>query len=257
MRVLIWEFAINYFLWYYNGQMWGYFAMGTRIDELKWKLFKKKRFALLLYGLKTGLVHLYDEELLSRLREVSYGGLSASLLLLNAGLTNGYCYDRGPLITLGFGDDDFQLVDADIDSIKLNPQYIKEYREGKLGDDYANHCFAERTDANGVVWVYDASDGLVVEKNLYYMMERPRITKVNGKAATLAYLDYDFLRDADFERDKYVLPIVLPIIEDKLVPINPCYQAQLKRELELLKERAHYDDLCREMQEDMKAKGFN
>jgi len=230
--------------------------VGTRIDELKWKLHKTKTTLLLAYGLKNGLVHMYDEELLSRLREISYGGVPVSLLLLHAGLSNGYCYDRGPAVTLGFGDDDFQVVDADIDSIRFNPEYIKEYKEGKLGEDYANHCYAERTDANGVVWVYDASIGLVIEKGLYERMERPRVTKVNDKASTLAYLDYDFLRDADFERDKYALPMIIPNIEAKLIPVNPCYRKRLKRELELFKERIHYDDVCREIHEDMKAKGF-
>ncbi len=96
----------------------------------------------------------------------------------------------------------------------------------------------------------------MIEKNLYYRIERPRITKVNDRAATLEYLDYDFLKDADFERDKYALPIILPLIESRLIPINPCYAEQLKREVELLKTRVHYDDICREMQEDMEAKGF-
>lgn len=229
--------------------------MATAIDKLRWELYRKRYRALLCYGASKGLVKTYDEELLSNLRHIYYGGVPASILLLHEGMCNGHCYDRGPLVTLGFGDDDFQVVDADIDGIKLRPKYVDEYRKGEWGAYYANHCFAERTASDGTVWVYDTSAGLVIEKSLYYKMENPRITKTNDRETTLRYLYYDFLRDSNIERDKYALHIILPLLERKLKPTQPFYLEQLKREIAILKEEVDYEGICEEIHNDMRRIG--
>lgn len=200
--------------------------MATELEQLKWKLHKKKYDILFDYGVKHGLIRSYDNQLIENLRHIYYGGLPASILLLHGKLSNGYCYDRGTLITLGFGNDDFQVVDADIDSLKLNPQFIDEYRYNNLSEYYPNHCFAERTTSDGITWVYDTSVGLVFEKSLYYKMQNPKITKVNNRSTTLKFLYYDFQRDSDIERDKYELPLILPNIEACMYPTQPFYLEQ-------------------------------
>lgn len=228
----------------------------SRIDDIKWKLHLKKRDVLIRYGVSRGLVRMYDDELLSRLRHIYYGGIPATILLLHAGLCNGFCYDRGTLVSLGFGEDDFNIVDEDVDSIKLNPKYVEEHRIGKLGDDYPNHCVAERTDSRGIVWVYDTSVGLVFEKTLYGLIERPRVTKVNDRQSTIEFLEEDFLRDMDIERDRYVLHVTLPLIEAKIIPVQNFYKDQLLKEIEILKEEVDYDGVVCEIHEDMKRMGL-
>lgn len=230
--------------------------VATKLDELKWKLFNKKRDILFEYGIKNGLIFGYDDKLLERLRDVNYGGLPASLIILNEKLCNGYCYDRGPLISLGFGDDDFQIVDADIDSLRLNPEYIDEYKNNKIDNHYAEHCFAERKLKDGIVLVYDASLGLVFEKSFYYKLEHPKIRVVNNKEKTLNFLREEFLEDSSLERDKYILPLILPNLEKRLTPIQPFYEEQLKEEIRLIKEKVNYDELCKEIHDDMKRKKF-
>ena len=230
--------------------------MATRVEELKWKLHRKKYNILFYYGIKNGLIQSYDKELMSNLRHIYYGGIPATILLLHAYLSNGHCYDRGTLVSLGFGEDDFQVVDADIDSLRLNPTYIDEYRAGKTSEHYGDHCFAERTRPDGTTWVYDTSLGLVIEKGLYYKMENPKVRIVNNKQRTLEFLDVDFVRDMDIERDKYALPLILPNIESNLVAIQPFYQEQLKQEISILKQELGYDDICKEIHDDMLAKGF-
>ena len=54
------------------------------------------------YGVKHGLISAYDKKLIENLR----GELSASIWL-HSKLSDGHCYDRGTLVTLGFGDGDF------------------------------------------------------------------------------------------------------------------------------------------------------
>ena len=151
------------------------------------------------YGVKHGLIRSYDNQLIENLRHIYYGGLPASILLLHGKLSNGHCYDRGTLITLGFGDDDFQVVDADIDSLKLNPAFIR--------DDpmYADHCIVERTTADGRKLIYDTSCGFVFDKDLYWLMERPKVRHSNSKDSIKRFIeeDEDF-HPEDVDRDKYV-----------------------------------------------------
>ena len=230
--------------------------MATILEEKKWKLHKEKYDELFNYGVKHGLISTYDKKLIENLRRIYCGGIPASILLLHGKLSNGYCYDRGKLVTLGFENDDFQVVDADIDSLRLNPKYIDEYRTGNGSEHFANHCFAERTLKDGKTLVYDTSVGLVFEKNLYYKLENSKITNVKNKETTLKFLYYDFQKDSDIERDRYALPLILPNIEKCLVPTQPFYLEQLKQEIEILKQKVYYDSMCKEIHEDMKAKGF-
>lgn len=146
----------------------------------------------------------------------------------------------------------------DIDSLRLNPQYIDEYRNGNGSESehFANYCFAERTLKDGTILVYDTSVGLVFEKDLYYKLENPKITKVDDRKTTLRFLYYDFQQDSDIEKDKYSLPLIFPNIENYLVPTQPFYLEQLKQEVEILKQEVNYNDVCKEIHEDMKAKGF-
>jgi len=225
--------------------------MATKLDEIKWELYKKKKSILFSYGISKGLIHSYEKQLIENLRHVYYGGVPASIILLCKSICGGYCYDRALLVTLGFGDDDFQLVDADIDGINLNPMYI----DTSCGDEhYGNHCFAERTKKDGTTWVYDTSLGLVIEKNLYYKIERPKITKINSKQATLDYCEYKDIKNARIENDKYMLPLILPNIEHAANKEIEFYSQFLREEIKRFKQEIDYDGICREINEDMKRK---
>ena len=230
--------------------------MATKLEQLKWKLHKKKYDILFDYGVKHGLIRQYDNQLIENLRHVYYGGFPASILLLHGKLSRGHCYDRGTLITLGFGDDDFQVVDADVDSLKLNPQLVDECRYNNLSEHYPNHCFAERILKDGRTLVYDTSLGLVFDKKLYYRLENPKITKINDKETTLEFLYYDSQRDSNIETDKYTLPFLLPTIERNLEPIQLLYSEQLKEEIELFKKEINYESICEEVQNEIKVKKF-
>lgn len=87
-------------------------------------------------------------------------------------------------------------------------------------------------------------------------MEKPKIKIVNDKETTLKFLSYDFLLDSDIQRDKYVLPLILPQLEKNLIPTQPFYLEALKQEIEILKQEVNYDSICQEIKEDMKTKGF-
>ena len=50
--------------------------------------------------------------------------------------------------------------------------------------------------------------------------------------------------------------MILSNIENCLVATQPFYLEQLKQEIEILKQEVDYDAVCKEIHEDMKAKGF-
>lgn len=230
--------------------------MGKKLDKLRWNLFLNRYFLLYSYGIRNGLIQLYDQELIDNLSNVCYGGVPLSIMLLDKRFCDRKCYERGPLISLGFGDDDFRVVDAKINGLLLRDSYAELHRRGMLSDLYGEHCFVERTRSDGSVWVYDTSVGLVFEKNLYYRMQNPDIRVVNDRDTTLEYLKYEFLDDSDLNRDKEVLPMILPDIESNLEPLQSSYLGVLKDEISKLKCRVNYEMICSERENEMRSMGI-
>lgn len=233
--------------------------MATKLEEEKWQLFQEKYYELFKKGVENKKIRPYSEEEIEKLREVYYGGIPASIILLSPNLCNGYCYDRALLLSHIFKEDQFQLVDANINSIRLNPEMIDDSTNkstGKVKRNFSNHCFVLKKEKDGSVWVYDTTAMLVIEKDLYYQMEEVEITKINSKQATEEYFEYLEVEKADIERDKYASVLILPNIEKTISTKNP-YREMLKREIEIFKEKIGYDALCKEVEEDMNRVGIS
>jgi len=231
--------------------------MATRIQKMKWDLHSYKQKVLLIWGLKNGLITPYDDQLIEKLRKVYYGGIPASVILLSDGMTNGHCYDRALLMSRAFLDDedDVQLLYADIDSLKLNPKFISD------SPLYADHCIVERITKDGKHLIYDTSAGFVYDKKLYWLMEHPKVRKVNNKESIIKFIneDEDF-HPEDVERDKYIAPLVLPMIEKTFGRPNEMYSLLgielLQREIEHYKNTINYDGVVEEISQDMKRLGI-
>lgn len=214
------------------------------MDDIRWKVFAKRKQRLLIDGIKRGKVKVYSDEEISNLRKYYYGGMPLSILILHNHLTAGQCYDRGTMIPYAFLDSEFRIVEGDIDSIKLYPEYIR-MNEKYHDEHYADHCFAEKTDPDGTIWVYDTTLGMVIEKELYYKIEHPNVRLTRSKEETLAFME-DQVKD-HLTDDKYVLPLVLPTLENNLEAVQPWYEDTLKGEFELLKKTVDYESICQEM----------
>ena len=231
--------------------------MATRIQKMKWDLHSYKQKVLLIWGLKNGLITPYDDQLIEKLRTVYYGGIPASVILLSDGMTNGHCYDRALLMSRAFLDDedDVQLLYADIDSLKLNPKFISD------SPLYADHCIVERITKDGKHLIYDTSAGFVYDKKLYWLMEHPKVRKINSKESIIKFIneDEDF-HPEDVERDKYIAPLVLPMIEKTFGRPNEMYSLLgielLQREIEHYKNTINYDGVVEEISQDMKRLGI-
>lgn len=224
---------------------------------MKWDLHSYKQKVLLIWGLKNGLITPYDDQLIEKLRKVYYGGIPASVILLSDGMTNGHCYDRALLMSRAFLDDedDVKLLYADIDSLKLNPKFISD------SPLYADHCIVERITKDGKHLIYDTSAGFVYDKKLYWLMEHPKVRKINNKESIIKFIneDEDF-HPEDVERDKYIAPLVLPMIEKTFGRPNEMYSLLgielLQREIEHYKKTINYDGVVEEISQDMKRLGI-
>lgn len=231
--------------------------MATKLQEMKWKLHLYKQKQLLIWGLYSGLIIPYDDELIGKLRKVYYGGIPASVILLSNGMTNGHCYDRAVLMSRAFleDEDDVQLLYATIDSLKLNPQLM---RDDPL---YADHCIVERITKDNRHLIYDTSTGFIYDKRLYWVMEHPKVRKINSKESIKRFIDDDEERcPEDVDRDKYVAPLIVPMLEMTFGRPTEMYSFEgvelLQREIEHYKNKINYNDVVEEINQDMRRLGL-
>ena len=229
----------------------------TKQEEI-FKLHNEKNYDLLLWGLKNGKIRPYDNELIEKLRNIYYGGIPASIILLSNSMCNGQCYERALLMARAFLDteDDIQLLNASVDSIRLNPQYIDE--KDPL---YADHCFLERITKDGKHLIYDTTSGFIYDKDLYWKMENPQVRKINKKSTIIEMTEIeDSSFPEDLERDKYSSTLILPIIEINYDEPTEMYSKLgielLQREVEHYKKLINYDDIVKEVEDDMERLGF-
>lgn len=133
---------------------------------------------MLPYGFQTEKIQPYDEKLIEKLRTV-YEGSSC----FHSFITAGHCYDRALLIAEALQDGNIQFVYATIDGIRLNPKVEQD------NPMYADYCFLEQTTKDGRHIIYDTSMSLVIDKSLYWLLEHPKVRKINSKAEIAKVLD--------------------------------------------------------------------
>ncbi len=231
--------------------------MDKTLQKMKWYVHNYKYKRLLIWGIKHQKISLYSEEIIEKLRTIYNGGIPASIILLSEGLSNGYCYDRALLMAKAFLDeeDDVNLIYASVDSIKLNPRFIR--------DDpmYADHCVVEIITKDDKHFIIDTSAGLIFDKNIYWLMENPKIRKINNKEAITKYVKFEEeYEPEDIERDKYASPLILPMIESTYGRPNEIYSMLgielLQKEIEKYKELIDYNGVCKEIDDDMRRLGL-
>ena len=231
--------------------------MATKLQNIRWKLYQYKDKTLLLWGLKNGLIAPYSDELIEKLRTIYYGPLPASVILLSNAMTNGHCYDRALLLSRAFidSDDEVNLLYGDVNYLKLNPEFICNDPR------YADHCFVERKTKDGKHLIYDTTTGFVYDKDLYWLINHPKIRHKNDKESIKRFLDEDEqIHTNNIENDKYASPILIDFLLETYGRPNEMYAANnielLQREIENFKQTIKYDELVEEIDQDMKRLGL-
>lgn len=215
------------------------------INTIKAKIFWRKKEYLMRLGLKTGLIRPYSEKFIKNLRELNYGGVPASVLLLNLPSCKQKCYDRALIACFGLRDLDYQMVDMDVDFIKYSPFTIREInkliQQGiPINSHYANHCVIEFKEF-GKDWILDTTQGLIFEKKLYFMIESPKITNVNSKENILCYPEYiEIENDSEHPGNIPFSTVIIPMIESNISNQDFPYKDALLEELRIYKEKIDY-----------------
>ena len=174
-------------------------------------------------------------------------------------MSNGHCYERALLMSRAFLDtsDDVRLVYASIDSLRLNPKYVID----KSDPLHSEHCIVERVTEDGVEIIYDTSTGLIYDKQLYWLIEKPKIREISNKENIRKNVEMEeFYYPEDPGRDKYALPLIFPFIEMTYGRPTEMYSQLgielLQREIEYYKKKIGYDFVVLEIDEDMKRLGL-
>ena len=185
--------------------------MVSKLQMLKWNIYNNKSKKLLIEGIRNGYISTYDDELIEKLRNIYYGCIPASILLLSDGISNGYCYDRALLLSRAFldEDDDVLLVYAAVNSLRLNPLIVN-----KSDPLYADHCVVERITKDGKHLIYDTSSGFVFDKKMYWKIEHPKVRKIVSKSSIIDFVNSDNEHNSvDIEQEKELALLILSMIE--------------------------------------------
>lgn len=232
--------------------------MITSIQKNKWDSYIARSKKLLLWGLQHGYISIYSNELINKLRTIYDGGLPASILLLSKGMSNGHCYDRARLMARAFlnEDNDIKLIYASIDNLRLNPDYSSSTNPMET-----DHCFIEITSKENEPYIIDTSTGFIYHKKMYWLMEHPIVRRIDNKEEIIKSVELDKDNNLEnIERDKYAAPLILPMIEMSYERPYEMYSwtgiELLQREIEHFKKVINYEDICKEIDRDMKKLGL-
>lgn len=197
--------------------------MATIREKIEWKAYKIKRDYLMDKGFKCGMIHGYEKEVLDKLKTYYFRGVSLYSIMLSMDLCLGNCLIMAPLICFGFLEDDFKIVTADIADIMLDPDEIAENNKSENPNPHFGfHRFVERTLSDGTVLVYDTSDVLVYEKELYYKIEKPKvtseITKEEFMQMEIFKIIFSSVPDDELKREEWMIPELERILEKRKNP---------------------------------------
>lgn len=160
--------------------------------EEKWEEHVNRVARLTEFGINNGLISIYDEKVIRKLRTIYEGGLPASILLLSRIMVRYVkCEDFAIIMAKAFLEEegDVKVVYASIESLRLNPNYPESE---DLSDSY--HAFVERTTSDGKSLIYDVASGLVIDKSLYWRIQDPIVIQEVGKDK-IAEIDLNYKRD--------------------------------------------------------------
>lgn len=214
------------------------------LTNLRRKLYMRYSMALFRWGLKHGKICMYGEGLVERLREVYWGGLPGSILLLSRQMCEGFCYDRTQLMARAFLElpGEIRIITASVESLRVLQSPWKRLP----GDDL--HCVLEWREPDAGVWIIDTGIGVLIQRWLFWLMFFPRKAQVLEREK-FEKLDA-LIREEDFAPEdvdlyKYWAPMFLPIVEECFAKPLELYgdpeNGRLKQEVELFKEKIDYE----------------
>lgn len=141
---------------------------------------------------------------------------------------------------------DAKIIHANIETLRIQTG----------GSELAGHAFVETNELiEGKTVVIDTSLGLVYDKDYYYKIEKPEVLNVITKEEQLASPIMHEIIASDFTKEKYTLPLIMPIIDLIVEKSNHIgtfmYRKKVKHEIELFKKAINYESLKEEVENDI------
>lgn len=174
-------------------------------------------------ALQEGKILPYEEELISKLRNLTYRGFPLSIILFCKEFCRGECYSMS--MNLSRAMEHFTLVHGDVNFIVLDEKD-------------PNHSWVEKDG-----FVYDTTDGFRWDKDLYYELFQPVVREVYDENTVKDYSDYQrVLSHSDDEIELERLKLMIQYIE-LLESEQPYVNSEfLQKEIDLWREKNNITD---------------
>ncbi len=189
-----------------------------------------------------GLIQFFDPDVLTKLRKMYYGCYSGLLYLYTMPTDSSSIGSKLEILSHVFSDLNYVIVHGHTDSTR--EICFSDYNSSPL--DYNSWIEV----ASGLkIWVYDVFSMLKFERDTYYQLENPFITKKVPFAVIRSFPEY---YDTDFShlRDPFILISLMRDIECN-VKLSP-YRSFLEAELEKFKIVNHYQDILLQWEKEKK-----
>ncbi len=208
------------------------------IDKLKYKFYQIKQILALKFGSRLKFVEGYNKAMIEGMREVTFCDIPASIWLFSNRLADGNCFINSLLMTQLFLDKDVdvKLVNATINGTKL--------QSDKVEDD--KHWFLEVC-SGGKEYVIDvAKAGIIYDKRLYWLVEKPQISEIWGKEAIRYFINSEEFKNREKEeKEKISIPDLLGTILEDCAKGKEIFDDILKEEINIFNNtgRTYYKGL--------------
>ncbi len=209
-----------------------------------WKWFLSWSERLTQWGMQHGQVALYDENLIQKLRKVYFRGVPASVALLSHMIADEHCYDMANILATALigMNYDIQVMYGSIRSLRKHPVSRMHRRDSG----YVDHCVVVQKTPDRKRWVFDTSRGMCYRLWLYWLIERPKVRKVNGACMMRAFARQYGTGQASRPRREMrdVAMATIPYVEEHYGEAAEIYARsgihKLQREVELYKRAVGY-----------------
>lgn len=208
-----------------------------------------KRLEIFNKAYKMGLIQPFDQEVLTKLRRLYYSCIPGILYLFGEPTDFETISNKARLLTYVFENEEYDLVHADIDSIK-NIKFF-EYNHKHL--DYNSYLEVKK---GNKVWIYDTFSMLKFDKGIYDELEHPSIRK---RVPKMYIVSHPGREEDDFYsfKDEFLLAGIIRKYELELKK-NP-FKNMLKQELSRFKQEVKYDEIilkCQQTEEDIRGRSL-
>lgn len=178
---------------------------------------------VMIKALKDGKILPYEDELITKLRDLTYRGFPLSIVLFCREFCRGECYSMS--MNLSRAMEHFTLVHGDVNFIVLDEKD-------------PNHSWVEKDG-----FVYDTTDGFRWDKDLYYELFKPVVQEIYDENTVKNYSDYQRVlshsnEEIELERLKLMIQYI-ELLETEQPYVNSEF---LQREIDFWREKNNISD---------------